>query len=366
MLEQILNSSIAPRTRADGTENKDAIMARDKAPVFVVGCPRSGTTLLYNMLLSSGDFAVYLAESNVFNLLVPRFGDLRVLAIREKLINAWLQSKLFRATFLDAEQIRTKLLSECRNGGEFLRVVMEEMARAQGVRRWADNSPEELLHACTIKKVLPDALFIHMIRDGRDVSLSLDARPHKWVRPFRWDRENSLVVTGIFWEWMVKAGRKQGAILGDDYIEVRFEDLQTDPHATLARLGDFIQHDLNYERILHVGIGSVSDPNTSFKGDLGGPLGRWKKKMSPEKLGMFESLVGPTLKDLGYSLSDSRPGVNRIVAMRMKASYEAYFAAKFWFKNSSFGRSYLGPMSGEQIDNTVIATDPATQPEQTR
>lgn len=341
-------------------------MVREKAPVFVVGCPRSGTTLLYNMLLSSGGFAVYLAESNVFNLLVPRFGNLSVQGTRERLIHAWLQSKLFRATFLDAEQIRAKLLSECRNGGDFLRIVMSEIGSAQGAKRWADNSPEELLHASAIKKVLPDALFIHMIRDGRDVSLSLDARPHKWVRPFRWDRENSLLATGVFWEWMVKAGRRQGGRLDGDYIEVRFEDLQADPHATLARLGDFIQHDLNYEHILRVGIGSVREPNSSFRGDSSAPVGRWKNRVDPETLATFETLVGSTLKDLGYPLSGSKANVGRTRAMRIKASYQAYFSAKFWFKNSPLGRFYLGPMSGKQIDNTVIATDPATQPAQTR
>lgn len=318
------------------------------------------------MLLSSGEFAVYLAESNVFNLLVPRFGDLSVLANRERLIDAWLQSKLFRATFLDAQQVRANLSSECRNGGDFLRIVMGEMARAQGVRRWADNSPEELLHACAIKEVLPEALFIHMIRDGRDVSLSLDARPHKWVRPLRWDRQNSLLVTGLFWDWMVRAGRKQGEKLGGDYVEVRFEDLQADPHATLARISEFIQHDLNYEQILRVGVGSISQPNTSFKGDPGGPVGRWKTKMTAEKLAMFEKLVGPTLKELGYPLAEPEAHQNRITAMRMKAFYQSYFDAKFWFKNSAFGRAYLGPLSGEQIDNTVIATDPATEPAPSR
>ena len=84
------------------------------------------------------------------------------------------------------EEIRAKVLTECRNGGDFLRIVMGEMGREQGVERWADNSPEELLYAVTIKKYLPDALFIHMIRDGRDVSLSLDARPHAWLRPLSW------------------------------------------------------------------------------------------------------------------------------------------------------------------------------------
>ncbi|MFZ0772487.1 MAG: sulfotransferase [Candidatus Sulfotelmatobacter sp.] len=339
-------------------------MPRENAPVFVVGCPRSGTTLLYNMLLSAGGFAVYLAESNVFNLLVPRFGDLSVRANREKLTDAWLQSKLFRASFLDAQQIRAKLLSECRNGGDFLGIVMREIARAQGVQRWADNSPEELLHAISIKKTLPDALFIHMIRDGRDVSLSLDARPHKWVRPFPWDRQNSLLVTGVFWEWMVQGGRRLGASLGGDYMEVRFEDLQAEPRATLQRIGEFVRQDLDYEHIMRVGIGSVRDPNTSFKGDSGSPVGRWKKKMSPEKLAMFEKLVGATLRELGYPLAGEGAAVDRIAAIRIKAFYRAYLDAKFWFKNSKLGRSYLGPMSGEQIDDTVMGTDPAAQPAQ--
>lgn len=336
-------------------------MSRSNAPVFVVGCPRSGTTLLYNMLLSSGDFAVYLGESNVFNLLVPRCGDLNVLANLEKLIDAWLASKLFRASFLDAQHIRAKLLSDCRNGGDFLRITMGEIARMQGVRRWADNSPEQLLHSAAIKKELPDALFVHMIRDGRDVALSLDARPRKWVRPFRWDREDSLVVAGLFWEWIVQRGRNIGSKLRGDYLEVRFEDLQLDPQATLSKIGEFIQHDLNYERILKVGIGAVSEPNTSFKGDTSGPLGRWKKKISPEKLERLEKLVGTTLTDLGYPLSTSGLATGGIATARLRTFYRTYFDAKFWLKNSRLGRAYKGPLSGFQIDETTIAVDPAVQ-----
>src|SRR5947207_12134503 len=91
---------------------------RNKAPVFVLGCVRSGTTLLYHMLLSAGGFAVYRAESNAINLLEPRFGDLSVRRNKEKLMEAWLHSKLFRVSGLHAESIRAKVIAECQNGGD--------------------------------------------------------------------------------------------------------------------------------------------------------------------------------------------------------------------------------------------------------
>ncbi len=62
---------------------------------------------------------------------------------------------------------------------------------------------------------------------------------------------------------MVRKGREEGRKLGDDYYEVRFESLIADPRRTLASLGEFIEHDLDYEGILRNGIGSVNDPNSS-------------------------------------------------------------------------------------------------------
>src|SRR4029077_18934624 len=111
---------------------------RNVAPVFVLGGGRSGTTLLYHMILSAGDFAVYRTESNAINLLEPRFGDLRVRKNKERLMEAWLDSPLFSLSGLDAGEIKAKVLAECTNGGNFLSIVMEEIARKQGMRRWAD------------------------------------------------------------------------------------------------------------------------------------------------------------------------------------------------------------------------------------
>src|SRR5712692_10824203 len=93
--------------------------ARSKAPVFVLGCPRSGTTVLYHMLLSAGNFAVYRAEANVFSILQPRFGSLRSKNNLRELLQLWLKSKLFQATGLQAAQIREKLMRDCNCAGDF-------------------------------------------------------------------------------------------------------------------------------------------------------------------------------------------------------------------------------------------------------
>src|SRR5438477_5605372 len=114
---------------------------RSKAPVFVLGCPRSGTTLLYHMLLSAGNFVVYRAESQVFNLLEPHFGDLHVARNRRLLLDAWKNSSLFARTGLNASLVEKAVMTDCENAGDFLRIVMESMARQQGVERWAETTP---------------------------------------------------------------------------------------------------------------------------------------------------------------------------------------------------------------------------------
>ena len=337
---------------------------RKTAPVFVLGSPRSGTTLLYDMLLSAGGFAVYLAESNVFNLLAPRFGSLVVRENRRKLLHAWQGSKLFRASGLNSQLIEKKVLEECRSAGDFLRLVMSEIARAQGMQRWAENSPEGVLHLPTIKRQIPDALVIHIIRDGRDVALSL-ARL-KYVRPFPWEERQSLISAGVYWEWIVEHGRRYGHLLGPDYLEVHFENLIASPQETLNKIGEFIDQRLDYDRIRQVAYGSVSQPNTSFKTESPGtgfsPVGRWKKGFSPHELLRFERMLGKTLEELGYA--PSMPGSSEGMNLEMKATrliHRSYFVGKLLFKRNWLVRTLRPALTSAEIDATVLADDHATE-----
>jgi hypothetical protein len=337
------------------SEARIRTQARAKAPVFVVGSPRSGTTLLYHMILSAGNFAVYRSETHIFNVFAPRFGDLRVPENRARMVDQWLQSKYFRLTGLDRRETRDQLMRDCGNPGDFLRLVMENMARAQQVQRWAENTPEHVLYLREIKRTIPEALFVHIIRDGRDVALSLDKKG--WVRPFPWDRNKGPLVCGLYWEWMVRAGRNAGPAMGPDYMEVHYEDLVQEPRQTLARVGQFIEHDLDYDRILRVGIGSVREPDTSFPGEQGGtgfnPVGRWKNGLPPEQLAKFESLLGTCLTELGYPLNTAGQAPKLSLGLRwLRAQYLAYFSFRLWAKSHA-------PLARHLVDVQWLREDSA-------
>jgi LPS sulfotransferase NodH len=306
-----------------------------KPPVFIVGSPRSGTTLLYHMLLSAGGFAVYLTESKVFDLVFPQFPNLNSPENRRKALDLWLQSKLFTLTDLEKSHIERRILEDCRSGGDFLRIVMEEMALQQNVNRWAENTPEHILHLDTIKKEIPDALVIHMIRDGRDVALSLHKKG--WVQPFPWGKKRGALVAGLYWEWLLDKGREYHRRIGRDYLEVRYEQLVSQPVETLAQISRFIDHDLDYQQIQRVGIGSVSEPNTSFEGESSSgtfdPVGRWRKGFAAGELGALEELIGPTLENLGYPVTplDTSSAQQR-TPKAMRTAYRIYWDFKLWLK----------------------------------
>src|SRR5438093_3467504 len=81
--------------------------------------------------------------------------------------------------------------------------------------------PEHLLYLPRIKETIPEALIIHIIRDGRDVALSTDKLGY--IKRAPWDRKPTVMAAGLYWEWIVNRGRADGRKLGGDYTEVRVE-----------------------------------------------------------------------------------------------------------------------------------------------
>ena len=314
---------------------------RERAPVFVVGSARSGNTLLYHCLLGSGFFPQYRTEPVVFDVLAPRFGDFRRRHNRERLMKCWLRSRQYRLAGLDAEPVLERVLNHTFSAGTFLSYVMDEIARAQGCQRWAVWGPDNLLHMRTIKQQIPAALFVHVVRDGRDVAYALYQRG--FIRPFPWDRRFRLLVSALHWKWKIEQGRRMSHKLGDDYLEVRFEDLVLNPRATLECVGNFIGLPLDYDLIQKSRIGAIAAPNTSFPGELEqgcfAPVERWKRQLTSEEVKQIESLIGDQLRELGYPLSVPGPVEPGSRLCVLQSTYPRFYSLKEWLRvNTLLGR----------------------------
>lgn len=308
--------------------------SRSHAPVFVVGSARSGNTLLYHTLLSSGGFANYRGEPAVFDLIGPKFGSLAFRRNRVHLLKAWLRSKMYRVSGLEQDSIRDMIVNGCRSLGDFLRILMGEVARSQGLNRWAVWGPDNLLYMTSIKAEVPDALFIHVIRDGRNVAASIYREG--WIAPFPWDRKQGLLAAALHWKWKVERGILGGRHLGADYIEVHFEDLVADPQDTLARISSFIAQDLDASQIRQRAVGTLAAPNSTFQEEVRinsfQPVERWRNILSATELKTLESSIGPLLQGLGYALEGGGIAQPRFQQCLAQALYPRYFEAKQWLK----------------------------------
>lgn len=320
-------------------------------PVFIVGCPRSGTSYLSHLFFSAGGFAEFHTQMNVFDVLEPIYGDLASVANKQRMMRDWLGSKAFKVSGLKASVIEPKITAECHSASDFLRIVMEEIARTQNVDRWVDSTPTNVPHMLRIKRDFPDAMFIHIVRDPRDLALSLDKKG--WSRPLPGDKRNSLLAAAVYWEWIVRKARKYGEFLGADYLEIRYEDLVQTTALELAKIGSFLGCDLDYERIKAHSVGSINNPLTSFKEDLNrgtfSPVGRWKEKFPAPQLAQFEALIGDYMQQLGYPpFTSATNGSFR--ARTRRGVYEMFYSFKQWAKVNT-------PLSRMMVNYSDILID---------
>jgi LPS sulfotransferase NodH len=316
------------------------------APVFVVGSPRSGTTLLYHLLLSAGGFAKYYAEASVFNLLAPRFGDLSVARHRDALLDTWLASEFFRRSGLDADAFRAAVEADCRSAGDLLRLLMDGVSRMQGVSRWAECTPDNLLYVPAIREAFPEACFLHIVRDGRDVACSMAEQG--WVgRHRRADFPTRALHGGLYWDWMLSRGRVHLAEPGVRAMEVRFEALVGRPAETLSAIGDFIQHDLSYSTICANQVGTVTRPNTSFPDEIGfNPVGRWRQRLDAKAAARLEAAIGDSLVHLGYELCSStaiRQRESAAVGRARRLARWRFSSRHFLKTRTPLGRVFTNP-----------------------
>ncbi len=268
--------------------------------LFVVGCGRSGTTLLRAMLASHPELAVP-PESHFIPHLARRHrryerdDGLAVDALCSDLAgNRW-----FQRWDLDVAGVRSAMAEAApADLAAALRVLYQQYALAQGKARYADKTPPYVLHIALLARLFPEAVFVHLIRDGRDVALSL------MRASFGPDDFTTAVLT---WRRHVLRGRTGGRSVGPGrYIEVRYEDLVDDPEQQLRRIGElagfpFDPAMLDYHRKAADVLSGVGRPDQHQ--NLRQPLTRvrdWRAELTPAQREQFEALAGGLRAQLGY------------------------------------------------------------------
>lgn len=301
-------------------------------PVFILGSPRSGTTLLHSMLMSAGGFAVYCSEFHAYNGLGPRFRGLRSREQRERFLEEWLGTEAFLRTGLPAEQVRELVEERCRSAADLLREVMGAVAERQGAATWVDSTPENGLFLREIARDFPEARVVHMVRDPRDVAASLGQQ--RWVRSLPGYGGRPLLAAAAYWAWIVGRIQTDARALEGRYLELRFEELLGEPERALERVGGFLGRPLDLDRIRGAGVGAVGAPNTSH-GDGEARRGfdprlRWRRRMTTEEAAEVEAIAAGPMAALGYE-AESTPAERPRLAL-VRAAYTARFAFRTWLK----------------------------------
>ncbi|MCC7202296.1 MAG: sulfotransferase [Nitrospirae bacterium] len=282
------------------------------SPIFVVGTSRSGTTLLYNILLSSGEFPLYEAETKLLDECAIKYGNLKRERNYHKFMKDWGISKQFIRSGMKIEQFQEQARDHCNNYIEFLSFFMDSMAKRQGKKRWAEKTPSHIRHMRELSRAFDNARFIHIIRDGRDVALS--RRKLGWIGVRSKDPLKQLLFSAIDWEITVRNGRRMGNKLGSNYLEVRYEDLISNIEDVLTRINQFADVKIDRQKIKDISMGSLRKANTAFGEKMDGisskAVERWRKDLTEDELTCLNIAIGKSLSELGYNVPE-RGGMNK-------------------------------------------------------
>lgn len=304
--------SPADRLRRSSREPTAPAATRPPPAPFVVGVARSGTTLLRLQLDAHPDLAIgpETGFGLVLRSLVARQADPNELLEALVGLDTWPDLGLDRDAAADVlEQAEPWSL------GAGLRALYLALAARDGKPRWGDKTPLHVSCMPQIASVLPEARFIHLIRDGRDVAASVRGLPFA-------PGDGSIEAIACDWRDRIVEAREDAGAL-KHYFEVRYERLVGDPEHVLRELCEYVALDFDdamlqaHERASTVmgrlperrrnGDGTVTkDERVARHAQLANPpdparVGRWRTLLTADEVARFEAQAGDLLRELGYA-----------------------------------------------------------------
>jgi hypothetical protein len=286
--------------------------------VFLCGCPRSGTTLLQRMLDGHPELAVLL-ETNVVPRPVLGKHPAPDLLLTDELAAQVTGHKWFDRLGVD-EQTAFGLATGSFTFAEFIGALLDEAGRRRGKPLVGEKVPGYVRRMPSLHGLFPSARFIHIVRDGRDVALSmLDwITPERWLgRMPLWEKE-PVAVCALNWRREVSGGvRGRRRVGAERCLEVRYEDLVEAPEPVLRLIADFLHLRFDVSMLeFHKGR-TRRDPRLWSKDRWLPPtagLRDWRGGLSPRDLQLFEALAGEELMSFGYPLVAETPVPSEVVA----------------------------------------------------
>jgi hypothetical protein len=265
-------------------------------PVFVGGCPRSGTTLLGSMLGAHG----------------------RCLAIPESQFIVEVLREL-KAGGFDAERLGRRITGHFRFKTWAVDMAPPDTAEAaaiqsyaaliewfvsrygQAVSRpdreiWIEHSPFNAQYFGTLLEHFPDARLVHIVRDGRATAAS--------VMKLAWG-PNEAHLAAPWWAHRLSFGLAAETRYGPERVaRVRYEDLVVEPRATLEALCEFLGLEFEEDMLAANGL-RVPEYTTEWHKLVGSRpdaarIEAWREDLEPRQIEIFESITGDLLSYLGY------------------------------------------------------------------
>lgn len=303
------------------------------APLFIVGMPRSGTTLV-SMLLNAHPEVAVTPETHYFTRFArvgERRGAFASAAGRRLLIGEMLKSKVFSAFGFTEDEVEGILdgveAAPLPGHRDVLAVIAGAYAKKNGKVQWGEKTPGHVLHLDRVLESFPEARVVNVVRDARDVSLSLGRVP--------WQKGNLLSHLS---DWR-RCTRAASRVAGDNVLTVRYEDVISSPHEAVERICahvrvPFDKGMLEYPYKARPNFDTAVEPWKSRNVERidSANQGKWRREMSHSDQQISWLMVGDDLEALGYP--HGATGSVPLAAPRLGA----LLAANAW----GLGRHYVG------------------------
>jgi hypothetical protein len=309
-------------------------------PLLILGVRRSGTTLLRVMLDRHSQLAI--PDESYF---VPQLADRHLRHVDpDEFIEDLRRINTVTEWEVPLDEVRGRLTRGMSIGAAIATVYLV-YAEERGKPRWGDKTPMYMQNLRLLERLFPDALFVHLIRDGRDAALSFLDMPRGLVTE-TWMHPHTPADFACQWRTELGAARRLGRRVGRRYLEVRYEDLVAEVESVLRRICDFAG--LEYEPALADYADSVDVSTKPHQQRLLQPptagVRDWRKQMSPADVAAFEHVAGDLLAELGYETSRSTAVSGRVRRASYVSRALAWRGASFVLRRSPLWRRRHPPL----------------------